>query len=254
VIGEGAGSYPVRYYRERATDRNLADAHSLPLQVLDELGVVGLLLLGAVFVASALALARAWRTTSPDQRRWASGLAAGGAALVAESAVDWLWLIPGLMGLGIVMLATAVAVVSVPLGDVPPRPRRGWTLARALPLLAVVMIALIYLSDTYVRTARAEITAPAADRLAAARMAERLNPLDPAPRFLQAGALEEGGRVGDAKRELLGVLDIEPQSFVALGLLGDLETRAGHRAQAREWYRRALYLNPRDTGLQQLAR
>jgi hypothetical protein len=40
---------------------------------------------------------------------------------------------------------------------------------------------------------------------------------------------------------------------VTLGLLGDLETRAGNRAAARAWYRRALALNPRDVGLQQLA-
>jgi hypothetical protein len=40
---------------------------------------------------------------------------------------------------------------------------------------------------------------------------------------------------------------------VTLGLLGDLETRAGRRAAARSYYRRALALNPRDAGLQQLA-
>jgi tetratricopeptide (TPR) repeat protein len=123
-----------------------------------------------------------------------------------------------------------------------------------LPALAAVVIALTYLSDVYVRTARADTAASASERLATARTAERLNPLAVAPHYLQAGALEQLGRRAEARRELLAVLDLEPESFVALGLLGDLETRAGNRGEAREWYRRALYLNPRDTGLQQLAR
>ena len=39
-----------------------------------------------------------------------------------------------------------------------------------------------------------------------------------------------------------------------MGLLGDLEVPRGEAAVARTWYRRALALNPGDTGLQQLAR
>ena len=57
-----------------------------------------------------------------------------------------------------------------------------------------------------------------------------------------------------ARRELLAALEREPRNFVTLGLLGDLEFRAGHREAARRWYRRALALNPGDGGLQQLAR
>ncbi len=41
VTGGGEGSYTARYYRERATDRNLSDPHSLPLRLLSELGLVG---------------------------------------------------------------------------------------------------------------------------------------------------------------------------------------------------------------------
>jgi hypothetical protein len=46
---------------------------------------------------------------------------------------------------------------------------------------------------------------------------------------------------------------LEPENFATMGLLGDLETRAGDRAAARAWYRRALALNPRDIGLRELA-
>ena len=86
-----------------------------------------------------------------------------------------------------------------------------------------------------------------------ARTAERLNPLALPPRYLQAGALETLGRREDARRELLDALDREPQNFVTMALLGDLEVRAGHPRRARAWYRRALALNPVDVGLRRLA-
>ena len=173
--------------------------------------------------------------------------------------MDWLWLIPGLTGLGIVCLSTAVAIAALPAADAPApaptaRSRRAWTVARAVPVVAAALVACAFLSDVYVRTVRADTRASSAQRLADARTAQRWNPLASAPRYLQASALEELGRRDAARRELFGVLALEPNSFVALGLLGDLETRAGNRREAREWYRRALYLNPQDTGLQQLAR
>jgi tetratricopeptide (TPR) repeat protein len=122
-----------------------------------------------------------------------------------------------------------------------------------VPVLGAVLVVLLFLSDVYVRVARAERAGPPAERLEDARRAERLNPLALAPRYLQAGALEALGRRDDARRELLAALDREPRSFVTLGLLGDLELRAGRREAAREWYRRALALNPMDTGLRELA-
>ena len=57
----------------------------------------------------------------------------------------------------------------------------------------------------------------------------------------------------DARRELLAALEREPQNFVTLALLGDLEVRAGRPGRARAWYRRALALNPVDVGLRRLA-
>jgi hypothetical protein len=114
-----------------------------------------------------------------------------------------------------------------------------------------VIVALLFLSDTYTRLARSEGTA---GRLSAARTAHTLDPWALEPHWLQAGALEESGRRGAARAQLLEALDTEPASFATMGLLGDLETRAGRTAEATAWYRRALALNPRDVGLQQLAR
>jgi len=251
VGGVGEGGYPAGYYAQRATDRNLSTPHSLPMRILAENGAIGALLFAAFLVAAALALLRGWPDATGPERRWASALAAAGAVLLGQTSVDWLWAIPGLAGLGLLCLATAVAIVTLPRE---PRAVRGpvWRASRALPLAAAVAVALLFLADFHLRSARADQAAP--ERLSAARTAARLNPLSPAPLHLKAGALEEMGRRDDARRELLAALEREPGSFVTMALLGDLETRAGDARAARRWYRRALAANPRDVGLQELAR
>jgi hypothetical protein len=254
VIGTGEGGYQFAYYRERATDRNLTDPHSLPLRVLAETGIVGLLLIGVGAGALYAGIASRWRTASQSARRAAVGLVAGGTVVLVQAAIDWFWLVPGLMGIGLVALALAYGILGR-------ENRRGGRLpiGAAIPAVAVLVAAtvslvLLYLADFELRDARA-----AADRgqvarqLDAAERAARWNPTAVAPLYLQASALEALRRRDEARAKLLEALREEPQNHATLGLLGDLETRAGDRSAARRWYRRALALNPRDVGLQELA-
>ncbi|MGH2945014.1 MAG: O-antigen ligase family protein, partial [Solirubrobacteraceae bacterium] len=176
--GVGEGGYPAGYYAERATDRNLSTPHGLPLRILAENGLVGALLFGAFLVAAGVALVRGWGVASAAQRRWASAMAAAGAVLLGQTVVDWLWAIPGLAGLGLLCLAIAVAIVSLPLEPRAAR-GRGWTASRVLPAAAAVVVALLFLADFYLRTARAD--RPARERLSAATTAARLDPLSPSP-------------------------------------------------------------------------
>ncbi|MGI8585487.1 MAG: hypothetical protein ACR2KY_03685, partial [Thermoleophilaceae bacterium] len=57
-----------------------------------------------------------------------------------------------------------------------------------------------------------------------------------------------------ARAALEQALALEPGNFATLGLLGDLESRSGNPAAAGRQYRRAAELNPRDVGLEELAR
>ncbi len=255
VTGVGEGSYPTNYYAERRTDRNLSTPHSVAFAALAELGVVGLLLLLAVPLAAFAALAAGWRSASLSERRWGSAMVAGGTVLLGQATVDWLWQIPGLMGLGLLCIAVGVACVSLPAaGGAVVRQRRPWRIAAmVVPLLATVFVSAIYLSDVYTRSARAQRDVSPSEQRADARNAQRLNPYAMAPHYLEAGALEGAGKRSAARAELLDALELEPKNFVTMALIGDLETRAGHRAAARAWYRRALARNPADVGLQQLA-
>jgi tetratricopeptide (TPR) repeat protein len=256
LLGAGEGSYEFAYYRERRTDRNLNNAHSLPLSLLAETGFVGFALFLAWLAAAGLAVTRAVRRATEGSRLWIAGLAAAAATLLAQSVVDWLWLLPGLFALAALALGVAAA------GDEPDpleadEAESRWSAGRALAVAglaaAIVATGLLFLSDVYLRKARVEAATSPRAALDSARTAESLNPLSVNPLYLQASALEAQGDVAAARAALQEALDQEPDNFVTFALLGDLETRAGKARQARLYYRRSLRLNPLDVGLRELS-
>jgi O-Antigen ligase len=253
AVGVGAGSYPFDYYVERKTVRNTSDPHSLPLKLLAETGIVGALLF-AVFLGSLVwAVVAGWRSVPREARITAAAFASGGAVVFGHALVEWLWVIPGLTGIGLLLVALAVAHLEP--GDARPAGEAsliGRALQGAVLIAAAVSVTILFLADARLRHAR-EDQSPQAE-LADARTAHSLNPWTVEARYLQASALETELR-RDAARGALGeARRMEPRNFVTLGLLGDLEARAGNHSAARAYYRGALSLNPRDTGLRLLAR
>ncbi|MBA3327270.1 MAG: hypothetical protein H0T43_03100 [Solirubrobacterales bacterium] len=104
--GGGAGSFEVRWIRTRDVDEKVRDAHSLELETLGELGLVGaLLLLGflaAVVVAALRARFRPGALTSSQ----AAAVGAACAVWIIHSFVDWDWEMPGLTGPMVVLAAS----------------------------------------------------------------------------------------------------------------------------------------------------
>jgi len=103
LIGEGASSFAPQWLRHRPFAEGARDAHSLYVETLGELGLVGLALLAA-FLAGVAWAAR-------DALRLAPGLAAGptaGAALMAaHAAIDWDWEMPAVI-LPVLLLSGAL--------------------------------------------------------------------------------------------------------------------------------------------------
>ena len=281
IAGEGEGSYAFAYYLDRDTDRNLSNPHSLPLRLLAELGIVGALLFAAFVVALGVALFRGVRGRTVLTRHAIAGLAAAGTVVLAQSVVDWIWFVPGVMGIGLFCLALAAGIASP--RPVPPsgasvadgrrgarvlgaasaalsaRPRARTALAGlrgglsvAGLVAAAILVLGVFVSDYFVREARTARSADAA--LAAARSASDVNPWAVTPLYLEAATLEDEGDVEGARAALEQALALEPGNFATLGLLGDLESRSGNPAAAGRQYRRAAELNPRDVGLEELAR
>jgi hypothetical protein len=254
LAGAGAGSYEFAYYRDRHTDRNLSDAHSLPLRLLADTGLIGFALFAAWLGAIALALARRARETVGMERTWVAGFAAAGVTVLAQCLTDWLWLLPGLLGLSVLALGLAAGGEEEVEREVSiVRWSPGRIAGTALAAAAVVSVTLLFLGNLYVRKARVEAFSSPAAELSAARTAAWFNPPSVTPLYLQASALESEGRRVAAKQKLEDALEQEPDNFVTLGLLGDFEVRGGNDAAARSYYREALVLNPLDSGLRKLS-
>ncbi len=114
VHGVGGGGWAVYWLRYRPFDAGAQDAHSLYIQTAAELGVVGLIWLGAFIGGVAVAARRALRV--------APGLAAGPIAgtivWAAHAAVDWDWEMPA-----VTLLALLLAGVLLALGELAPAHR-----------------------------------------------------------------------------------------------------------------------------------
>jgi len=113
VRGVGAGGWAVYWLRDRNINDFAQDAHSLPLQTLAELGLVGIALLALFLGAMAAVAARA--------HRWAPALAAGPAAAfaayVAHAPLDWDWEMPAVTLIAMILAGALIAMARPPAAD-----------------------------------------------------------------------------------------------------------------------------------------
>jgi UDP-GlcNAc:undecaprenyl-phosphate GlcNAc-1-phosphate transferase len=267
VIGLGAGGYTVPYFEHRRTSESVRQPHSIELQVLSELGLIGFVMLLALLGAVAWGITRAARNSVTEQHRLLLVAAVGlFVTWLAQTSVDWLHLMPGVTGVAFVALAVLVR------GDAGPVSTRVETLEerRAPRTVAVrrvvlgvagvgVLVALLSLSRQtlaeHYRTGAQESLARSApaDAVVLADRSIRLDGYGVDAYYLRSAGLEQLGRAREARAALMDALDREPRNFVSWALLGDFEARAGDPSAARRAYRRASALTPRDAELARLA-
>jgi hypothetical protein len=106
VRGVGAGGWAVWWVRYRKIEDFAQDAHSLPLQTLAELGLVGVVLLGA-FVSGVALAARAAHRAAPA---FAAGPMAALVVYAAHAPLDWDWQMPAVTLIAIVLAGALVNV------------------------------------------------------------------------------------------------------------------------------------------------
>lgn len=261
VRGVGAGNYPALYFAQRATTEDIRQPHSIELQTLVELGLVGGLALAVFLVGVGGGLVRRVRRAPPERIGLTVAAAGIFAAWLLHTSVDWLHLIPGLTG--VALLAAAVLVRSDP-GEESAEARgstrgRAWALAGAVGVLAVAAVgAYVVIRPTLALHERTVASrAVGSDPRAALAHAGSSLALDgrAVPTwYVVSAAYARLDRFAPARAALLRALELEPHAFVTWALLGDLESRRGNLAAAGRAYRRAAVLNPRDPQIAALAR
>lgn len=106
--GVGTAGFRVEWLRERDVVEGAVDAHSLYVETLAELGLVGFALLAAFVAGVALCLRRLVAAGSPDAALVA-GPCAALAALALHYGIDWDWEMPALTLYGLLLAAVVVA-------------------------------------------------------------------------------------------------------------------------------------------------
>jgi UDP-GlcNAc:undecaprenyl-phosphate GlcNAc-1-phosphate transferase len=266
--GVGAGNYDVPYFAQRATTEDVRQPHSIALQSLSELGVVGAALL-LLFIAGlswgAVQLAREARTSAPARFFVVAGTGAV-TAWLAHTSVDWIHLLPGVTGVALALGAVLLMRRPDALSEKARVIAAGAGIRRLRPALAPALIVAIGLATAGVSLSRqglAEHFRDAAQNALAKRPADALRDADRSLRldpeavetyYVKSAALARYNEAGAARETLLAARRREPHDFVTWALLGDLSVRTGNLVRAKREYLRASQLNPRDAGLREAVR
>jgi hypothetical protein len=251
--GVGAGNYPQGYYLHRRTTEAITQPHSLELQTLAELGLVGVVLLAAFLAAVAMGLRRTAIAARRDLLARSVAVAAGGAFVgwLVQTSVDWMHLIPGLTA-----IALTAAVALVLRAAAPPVAPAGR--ARLVVIVAAAALALAGTITIVPRILSLQAQASAERDLArgAARaaIADASTALGYDSRSVTALALRSAGfaRLDDfpaSLADLKRAVAVEPRNWATWALVGDLLTRRGDPRGARAAYRHALALDPLEPEL-----
>jgi hypothetical protein len=249
--GTGAGTFEIHWNRDRPTATKVKNAHSLYLEVLGELGVVGLALL--LIALAAILAAFGYRARGPDRPLFAALLAAG-LAWAVHAGVDWDWQMPAvtlwLFAFGGAALARSLR-----------RRRRRYqvdakmAVLRVGGVLAVIVLALLparlALSDSHFNAAVEEVSrGDCVDARSAARQSIDVVPRRAAPYALIAFCEMREGRYRLAAKEVRRALQRDPENWeLTYGLA---VARAGADLDPRRAARRTVSLNPRVPLVQEL--
>lgn len=267
MLGVGAGNYPRPYYQQRATTEDIEQPHSVELQVLSELGVVGVLLLAGFIggICWGISRMRPAAVRSPLSRALMVGGVGAIGAWLAQASVDWMHLLPGLTAIAIAATAIAVRPRSPQTrGAVSRHSRFGAALA-SRPALALgasaVLVTLVVagaslsrqgLADIYRTRAQQELDAHPAAAITDANRSLNIDADAVETYYVKAAALARFDQAAAAQAVLRQALEHEPNNFVTWTLLGDIALRERRIGAAKRDYARAHELNPRNVTLRAL--
>jgi O-antigen ligase len=214
LIGTGAGTYQNLWAQHRKTQLTVINAHSLYLQTMAELGIVGLLLLLIPLVAIVVGLIRSVRAAPVAER--AAPVAALAVTLMwlVHAGVDWDWEMPAVT---IWVFALGGAACAVPLRATP---GPAWRHASPLRLLLGIGCLVLAVTPALLAVSQAHLNR-AADALAA----------DNCPETISEGLSS------------ISALNVRPEPYELIGLC---DVREGDGSLAIRMERAAVDRDPDD--------
>jgi hypothetical protein len=244
--GIGPGTFEFYWAEHNSLAEFVRNAHSLYIETLAELGIVGLTLIGG-FVALVLVggSTRALRAPAPTRLAIATAVA-GFAAFAAGAAFDWVWQIGVVPFLGVLLAAGALVAMRTaePIGPAHRRLRTRLVLAAAT-VVGLWAIFVPLAATLAVRSSQAAVrSGDTRSALRDAADAQRLEPLAATPRLQRALILEQLGDIGGAVRAVRDARNREPTNWRIWLVASRIEAEANQPRAALADYRRARVLNP----------
>jgi O-antigen ligase len=254
IAGRGAGSYKSWWAEHASFTYHVRNAHSLYLEALGELGVVGFLLLAGTIVSGLVIAGTRVLRAAPRERPTVAALTAVFVAFAVSAAIDWVWQLTVVTGVGLAALALVAASETArprPVAAARPSERSlrfaagaaalviGWLIicASAIPWLASIKLA-----DSQAAVRRGDGDAA----YSAAIDARRIQPWAASP-YLQLALVEESsGRLGTALRSIQQAIDRDSENWQLWLVKARLETKSGLVKAGERSLRRAAALNPRS--------
>jgi O-antigen ligase len=253
IVGDGAGSYEAWWAQHGTVAVFVRDAHSLYLETLAELGLVGFAILVAALLAVLVIGVLRVRKSEGDGRAATAALLAALTAYLFEAGFDWMW------EMTVVSLVALVCVglLTGPATCFGRRRSRGeargprWSIValRAAGVLAVLVLVVAQGIPLVAQAAvgRSQDAVQQGDpekALAAAKRAERMQPWA-ASTHLQRALVEELTRNFPAARMAIRhALERDAEDWRLWIVAARIETKVGAFREAQKSLARAIELNP----------
>jgi O-antigen ligase len=253
VVGRGAGSYEAWWAEHASIPAFVRDAHSLYLETLGELGLVGLGLLLAFLVSCLVTGARRLAGRTEGERAAVAALLALVAAFLFEAGIDWMWELTAVSVVAVFALGllTGPATERELTGLQAAEARRGRPLLRiALAAIAfglIVAEAIPLLANMEVRRSQeAVVSGNLGEALDRAQSARSIQPWAASP-YLQLALVQElGGRIDEAERSIETALANDRSDWRLWLVAARIQTKAGDIEAARASLAKARQLNPKS--------
>ena len=255
VTGRGAGSYEAWWAQHASISAFVRDAHSLYLETLGELGIIGLLLLVAFFVSCLVTGARRLGGRTESDRAAVAALLALVAAFLFEAGIDWMWEVTVVSAVAMLALGLLVGPATEPELEAPLA--RGDRLTRDRPFLRVAAAAIAFgliiaeaiplLATMEIRRSQEAVSAGStATALERAQSARSIQPWAASPYLQLALVYELGGRIDEAKSSIEEALERDDSDWRLWLVAARIQTKAGAIAEARQSLAKAKSLNPKS--------
>jgi hypothetical protein len=243
--GGGAGSWGAWWLQHGSLPVFTANAHSVYLEALAELGIVGFLLLaGAVLCA----IGGAVRSALVLKNGEVAAAAACGIAFFAAAAYDWVWQLAGIALVGVGMLGVALGSHRSSREPAPGRIGAGRPALAILAVGAVIAQFVVLAAGVHLRNSQAAVAANDGTRARAQALAARaIEPWASAPYLQLALVYEAEHRFDLASVWIREAIRRSPQDWSLWAVAARIEVRRGDLEQAKRDLARARLLNPHSS-------